>query len=217
LKLRYPQWKLFGVDLSEELILLNMKNQDLKGIDFHSGSILDSGFLESIHSGFDLIIVNAVLQTLPFEEYKLALRNISRLLNPGGFVIFFEGFYESELVDSITCNFVYSQHSNEYLKEMQYTYVSYEAASTEIKKEGFSSVFFIPFNVSVNLHREKANPRKTFTLKLENGSNLSMLEIISQPWCFLVAQKLNTINLPSTSIVRDKTLLQDLLGTNYLI
>lgn len=186
----FPDFKLYGQDLSTDLIENNLTDPDLEGIEFFSGDLREPGFGKQENEGYDVIIASAVLQTLTSpEEYEEVLGMLAVALRPNGLLILFEGFFESDAVNSVVTKYSYAPSHSKFLNQMQYSYLSYSHTTRILEQSGMNSVAFEPFFVPIELTREPGNPRKTFTIRADSGRYLSMLEMVSQPWCFCVAQK----------------------------
>jgi len=192
-KSRFKDLRLFGQDLSVELIDNNVKDSKLDNITFFQGDLLDSNLKLDNAQGYDFVVVSAVLQTLStLRDYEDALRRLSEVVSQSGFLILFEGFFDSIAVNSITAHLDYSANHSNFIDSMQYTYLSYNYTRQILESAGLTNVRFQPFHVPIKLEREFGNPKKSFTVTTENGINLSMIEVISQPWCFCIAQRVSS-------------------------
>ncbi len=76
---RYPEARIVGLDLSEEMIAIAKRNHEEKGFEFHCGDICELPF----EDGFaDVVTGGYALRNVP--DLDLALREINRVLKPGG-------------------------------------------------------------------------------------------------------------------------------------
>jgi hypothetical protein len=169
---------------------------DLSQIHFVTSDLLA---LDLIGGGeFDLVVSNAVLQVMDFDDMPAACKAVAGHLKIVGHFVIFDGYFDSDEVSSVTASLRYSEAREEDFRGMQYTYLSQAEARRCLEEAGLEAIFFEPFSVTVPLSREKGNPSKTYTAELANGAKLSMMEVDAQPWCFLVAKRTDLLVSAST-------------------
>lgn len=188
LKNRLPKARFEGRDLAKSLIDNCKTDENLQGMTFAVHDITSEPPSED-RERFDMVVVTAVLQVLPFELQKKAISNIAKFLKPGGVFINFDGYHNFEKIDCFTIGINNVISEKPPTSTMTYYYPSKNLASTYCEDAGLGKLEYVDFSMSQDLPYIAVSPPSTFTIKTEEDRRLSMLGIVAQPWSFLIARK----------------------------
>jgi SAM-dependent methyltransferase len=188
LRNRLPKAHLEGRDLAKSLIDSCMTDEKLRGMTFAVHDITSEPPIED-REQFDIVIVTAVLQVLPFDLQKKAIANIAMFLKPGGIFINFDGYHNFEKIDCFTIQINNVISEKPPTSTMTYYYPSKILATTYCEYAGLGKPEFVDFSMSKDLPYSAVSPPSSFTIKTEEDMRLSMLGIVAQPWSFLIATK----------------------------
>ncbi|MGH3788106.1 MAG: class I SAM-dependent methyltransferase [Pseudonocardiaceae bacterium] len=87
----HPQHRYHGVDFSEDLLAI-ARARDLPGCLLSQG---DARHLDSLDRTFDIVFTErCLINILDADEQLAAIREIARVLRPGGYYLMIEGFLE---------------------------------------------------------------------------------------------------------------------------
>lgn len=188
LKKIFPDAILEGRDLASKLIDKCKVDPQLKGINFGVHDVTEL-LPESEHNKYDLVVITAVLQVLPFPLFNKAIDNVAKLLKPGGVFVSFEGYHDFDKIDCITYGIENVISERPPTSTMTYHYPSKKLAESYCLSAGFDSIQFRDFSMKTDLPYAASTPPSTHTIVTDGDKRLSMLGLLSQPWSFLVAVK----------------------------
>ena len=179
-----PGLNLVGLDLSDTAIERCQANPQLAGIDFVVGSAMAMENL--FEQPFDIVIANAMVHPLNYEEFEQALTQFSRVLKSDGYHLNFDGFHAFQQEIAIM---EYSTYGS--ALGIPIYYRSFARTTEILERAGFDRIEFHPFEMPFDLDRDPENftDLSTYTVTTAVGKRMSMRGSIYQPWCHLYAQK----------------------------
>ncbi|WP_085906799.1 class I SAM-dependent methyltransferase [Kiloniella majae] len=181
LKQNIPEVDYFGGDLASSSLQKCKENPLLKGVDFKKIDILNI----KDNNQYDVIIINAVMYLLTWEEYQQGLEQIHKALKPGGIFINFEWmhpFTHQDIVMYETTVF--------HPEGIRISVRPIPKVKEKLKIVGFESYEFIPFSMPFDLEEPPHDEEVvSYTKKLDTGNRLTFRGALYQPWCHMVAHK----------------------------
>ncbi len=179
-----PGLALVGLDLSKDAVEMCQANPQLQGINFVVGSAMSMENL--FEQPFDIVIANAMVHPLTYEEFEQALVQFGRVLKPNGYHLNFDGFHPFEQEIAVM---EYSTYGSSLGIPIYYR--SFTRTSQLLERAGFDRIEFHPFEMPFDLERDPQDFTNltTYTVRTEDGKRMSMRGSIYQSWCHLYAQK----------------------------
>lgn len=170
--------ELYGGDLSESSIQACKKDPALTGINFE---VLD--LLNVTQSGaFDVVNAGAVLYGFEERDFNRAIANIGKALRKGGLFIAYDFYHRFKQELSII-------ERTSYFPEGHPIHIrSFESVETTLRKCGFRSIEFFPFNISIDLTPADPDDPVMTRTRLVEGERLQFRGSIYEPWCHLIAR-----------------------------
>jgi ubiquinone/menaquinone biosynthesis C-methylase UbiE len=177
-----PHTRLTGIDLADSSLAL--AQTELPDISFQKIDMLDLPYKNE----FDVIVASAVAVYLTREEYKQALKSVSRALKRHGTYIAFEWLHP---------------HGRQYLEVTEITPAHPEGLRMHVRPFSFVAEalqaagmgeekflpFHMPFDLPLDPNIDPAAPMLTYTVQT-SGERLSFRGAYFQPWHHLTAKKL---------------------------
>jgi len=184
IKERFPHMELVGIDLNAEVIEICRTSEALKEIKFFAVSAFE---LRTVFKQeFDLVIANAMLHPLSQNQFRRAVEEFVHVLKPLGQFWAFDGFHPFNQEIEIIERSAYGIEGG-----IPIYYRSYSGVRNVLQHAGFESVEFHPFEMPFDLSRpeDDFSTLRTYTVKTDDGSRLSMRGTLLQPWCHLFTRK----------------------------
>jgi len=180
IKRAVPGIELFGGDIVSSIIADCRNNPDLASIRFAEMDMLNLARDEQ----FDIIVSNASLMFFNDDEFDRAIVNIGRATRSGGWFIAFDYFHPYEQAVAII------ENSQAHPQGLKFHFRGYSRGKVALEKAQFGNPEFQPFHIPIDLPKavDPANIN-THTVRTHSGERLSFRGALSQPWCFLLAQK----------------------------
>lgn len=162
LKGRFPQSTIIGYEYSKELI---SKGKDLfPELDLRYANILDSKFADDNFQKFDVVTLLGVLSI--FDDIEVPLKNIGKILKPGGYFLA-HGMFNPWPLD------VYIKYQSSALPHTEFeagwNIVSQDKVRAICGRLGFSNMKFHEFNIQVEIDRHLDDPVRSWTETLIDG------------------------------------------------
>lgn len=180
IKHQFPAMALIGGDTYPDVIEGCRKNPDLKGITFEVMDLLNL----DRESRFDCIVVNAVLFLFDESEFDLAISNITRALNPGGW--FFAYDFATQYQQDLTI----LEKSVTHPDGMTLHFRPAARITQIMRRHGLSKVSIKPFQIPIDLTPpDSPEDISSRTVKTEAGDRLIFRGSLFTPWCHMMAQK----------------------------
>ncbi len=132
----FPQWQLFAVDVSEKSIDI-AKARGLSAVEFKVYNGTETGFAAD---SFDIIFIAGVLHHVDFSLHHIILKEINRLLKPGGRLYLFEHNPLNPVTKYLVNTCVFDKEAR--LLKSSYTARLLKRASLKIEKKQF--IIFFP-------------------------------------------------------------------------
>jgi SAM-dependent methyltransferase len=182
LKHALPQLDLAGSDIVENIIEGCRANPDLEGVEFVTIDTLELG---RFRGEFDIVTANAALMFFSEEEFERAIESIAAAIKPGGFFVAFDLFHPFEQEIALT------ETSKSFPNGLTFHLRSYSTALASLAKAGLSNPTFTPFDISIDLQKP-ADPSDvtSYTVQAATGARLSFRGTLFQPWCHVVAARI---------------------------
>jgi 2-polyprenyl-3-methyl-5-hydroxy-6-metoxy-1,4-benzoquinol methylase len=103
-----------AIDLSEDIILKNIKNNHLKNCNYYNKSLEE--FANKTEFKYDFIYVGGVLMYIEDSELPKSLELLCKILKPNGVLIFRESVMTKKRVDNIGKNYIaYYRYYKDYI------------------------------------------------------------------------------------------------------
>jgi SAM-dependent methyltransferase len=137
-------------------------------------------------SDFDIVIANAMVHPLTYEEFEQALVQFGRVLKPNGYHLNFDGFHPFEQEIAVMEYSTYGSSLG-----ISHLLRSFTRTSQLFERAGFDRIEFHPFEMPFDLERDPQDFTNltTYTVRTEDSKRMSMRGSIYQSWCHLYAQK----------------------------
>lgn len=182
---RFTQSNFTGVDLNKNLVKkgnlifkkLNLKNCKLEIGDLYALDKKYKGEVEGVIS----------LQTLSWlPSYELPVEEMIKL-KPKWIALsslFYDGLIECEIKVRDHTGF-----KNKKYKEVFYNVYSLKLIEGLFRKKGYKKFKYIPFEIDVDIEKNKDGRMGTYTVKTKNGSRMQISGPLLMNWYFIIAER----------------------------
>lgn len=180
---KFPDAKFTLVDFNEDAIEAARQNNPGQNFSFHKDSIYE---LKSIQeNSFDLVFCWQTLSWL--DEPQKALRELVRIVKPGGKIYASSLFNLEKDVDLYTKVFDYTHESGK--QGIPFSYNTYSKMSVEKWLDGSAKKFdIVPFDPEIDFEFS-GRGIGTYTVRTEGGKRLQISAGMLMNWGILIIQK----------------------------
>lgn len=183
---RFPEAEFTGIDLNPTLVDLGnafFKSKSQTNCMLVEGDLYD---LDTSHRGrYDGLVSLQTLSWLP--DYKEPLEKMADL-GPE-WIALTSLFYEGDISCKIEVKDYTSVNDNMNYKESYYNIYSLSKVQDCLRKKGFTSFEYIPFEIDTDLPKDSRKGMGTYTERLEDGRRLQISGPLLMNWYFILAKK----------------------------
>ena len=177
---QHPRASLIGWDIFSEVIQSCKADPLLSGVTFDIANVLDLKHEALV----DVAVLSAVLGRFSDADYERAWAQVHKLLRPGGAAIVFDWMHPFRQTIKII------EETDLHPEGLTLNMRSQTAIEKQLRRLGFNSVHFVPFQIEVDLQRSDAGDAvSTYTRMTVDGERLQFRGAIYQPWCHMVATR----------------------------
>lgn len=192
LKNTFPQLDLTGGDAAASVIEKCKEEKRLETINFEVLNMLNL----NRENTFDIVIANAILYMFDDAEYIQAIQNVTKVLKKTGWLILFDFCHPYEQDLKII------EKSQSHPEGLNIHFRPFSKVRNILVTKGFDNIKFQPFSIPIDLvkgqsysdNQDGFEDLNSYTMKTESGERLLFRGTLFQPWCHLMAQKIEEIN-----------------------
>lgn len=181
IKSEFPKVQLEGCDLNKSSIESCIHDKDLIGMNFFQEDLLKFNY----QSKYDIIVANASMVFMNWDQYLMGLQNIYKALKPNGIFVSFEWVNPFNVQDLQIL-----ETSLDEPEGLMLFFRSSKKVKETFIKAGFDDVKILPFEISTNLpFRGYEEDVFTYTRQEVDGEKMSFRGGLYQPWAHNFAKK----------------------------